>query len=119
MKLQERQTDFYEEGATLLVIGSQPEDPELGASKARQHGITYPILYDPDTNATRRLGLWSDRMQMPFMGYIIVDETGRIVRGDQVLSEAGGSASDNIDEILAALEDAQNSEPATRALDNG
>jgi hypothetical protein len=51
---------------------------------------------------------------MPFMGYVIIDKSGRIVDGEQVLSEAPGAANDSIDQILSALEEAQK---AVAALD--
>lgn len=103
MELQGRQTDFEEDGAALVVLGSLPESMDAATNQARSHGITYPILYDAGTSVTRRLGLWSDVMEMPFMGYVIIDKSGRIVAGDQVLSEAKGAAAKNIERILSAL----------------
>jgi len=43
-------------------------------------------------------------MDMPFMGYVVIDKSGRVVASDLVLSEAKGAAPDNIDEILSALD---------------
>ncbi len=103
MELQGRQGEFRAKGAALFVLGSRPESMDMAKSKASSDGITYPILYDAQTNATRKVGLWSDRMGMPFMGYVIIDKSGRAAAGDQVLSEATGSASANIDLILADL----------------
>ena len=107
MELQGRQTDFGEKGAALVVLGSLPESMEAATNKAKSHGITYPILYDAETSVTRKVGLWSDVMEMPFMGYVIIDKSGRIVSGDQILSEAQGAASNNINRILSALQRAQ------------
>ena len=107
MELQERQGDFEERGAALFVLGSLPESVEAATNQAKSHGITYPILYDGQTSATRKVGLWSDVMEMPFMGYVIIDRSGRIVGGDQVLSEATGAAPKNLEQILSALERAQ------------
>ena len=107
MELQDRQDDFKSRGAALLVLGSKPESLDVAQAKARQHGITYPILRDADTSVTRKVGLWSDRMDMPFMGYVVINKSGRVAATDQVLSEARGAATNNIDEILNALDATQ------------
>lgn len=107
MELQDRQDDFEARGAALLVLGSKPEPIDVTREKAMEHGITYPLLYDADTSIARRVGLWSDRMEMPFMGYLVVDRSGRIIAGNRVLSEAKGAAPENIDEILTALDAAR------------
>lgn len=103
MELQGRQGDFQAKGAALFVLGSRPESMETAKAKSSSHNITYPILYDADTAATRQIGLWSDQMDMPFMGYVIIDKSGRFAAGEQVLSEAGGSAAKNVDHILAEV----------------
>ena len=107
MELQDRQDDFSSRGAALLVLGSKPEPLDVATAKAKENGITYPILHDAGTSVTRSLGLWSDHMQMPFMGYVVIDRSGTVVAGEQVLSEAGGAAPDSIDEILGVLDDAR------------
>jgi peroxiredoxin len=107
VELQGQQKEFERRGAVLMVLGSVPEPVDVAEDKARSHGITYPILYDEGTGVTRDLGLWSDHMQMPWMGYVIIDRSGRIVDGEQVLSEAKGAAPENIELILSALERAQ------------
>ena len=114
MELQGRQTDFGEKGAALVVLGSLPESMEAATNKAKSHGITYPILYDAETSVTRKVGLWRDVMEMPFMGYVLIDKAGRIVGGDQILSEAKGAAPKNIDQILSALERAQEAAGSVR-----
>ena len=106
-ELQERQGDFSSRGATLLVLGSKPESVDVGRAKAEEHGITYPILHDAGTSVTRNVGLWSDSMQMPLMGYVVIDRSRRIAAADQVLSEVRGAAPANIDEILSALDRVQ------------
>ncbi len=104
MELQDRQGDFKARGAALFVLGSQPEPVDVARAKATSHSITYPIMYDANTSVTRKVGLWSDQMEMPFMGYIVIDMSGRIVAGEQALSEAKGAAPANIERILSALE---------------
>jgi len=113
VELQDRQGQFEQEGAALVVLGSLPESIDAATNKARSHGITYPIVYDAGTSVTRTLGLWSDRMEMPFMGYVIIAKSGRIVGGEQILSEAKDAAPENIDEILQALRQANAAEYST------
>lgn len=108
MELQDVQEEFKKTGAELVVLGSLPESMETARSEAESRGITYPLLHDAQMSVTRDLGLWSDHMQMPFMGYVIIDKSGRIVAGEQTsLSEANGAARSNADEILAALVEAR------------
>ena len=104
MELQDRQDDFKSRGAALFVLGSKPETVDMAKEKVTEHLITYPILYDADTSVARKVGLWSDRMDMPFMGYVVIDKSGRVAAADQVLSEAKGAAPKNISEILNALD---------------
>ncbi len=87
-----------------MVIGSRPEPLETARRNALAAGITYPLLYDADGKVLRRLGLWSEYMDMPFMGYVIIGPAGRVVAGEQVLAEARGAAPANVDRILAALD---------------
>ena len=106
VELQQRQEDFARRNAALFVVGSKPESRELAEQKANSYGITYPILYDANTRVTKELGLWSEHMQMPWMGYLIIDETGQVVASDLQLAEAKGAAPRNVDAILAALDEA-------------
>jgi len=119
VKLQARQKDFESRDAGFLVVGSRPEPIDVAKQSATKDGISYPILYDSDTSATRSLGLWSDQMQMPFMGYVVIDKSGRIIAGEQVLSEAKGAADQNIDQILRALESVKSGASATARAAGG
>ena len=52
----------------------------------------------------REMGMWSDMMDMPYMGYVIIDKTGRIVARQQTaLSEDKGAGPANVDSLLVAL----------------
>jgi hypothetical protein len=52
--------------------------------------------------------MWSDMMGMPWMGYVIIDKTGKIVSGEQMgLSEARGAAPKNVDKLLKSLSSAR------------
>lgn len=104
MELQERQGDFEERDAKLVVLGSLPEPMDVAIEEAKDRGITYTLLHDAETNVTKKLGLWSDHMEMPWMGYLVIDKSGRIVATELQLSEAPGAAPENIDIILAALD---------------
>ncbi len=97
-----------------MVLGSLPESMDLAKQSANQRGITYTLLRDPDTNVTKKLGLWSDMMDMPWMGYMIIDKSGRVAASDLQLSEAKGAAPATVDTILAALKQAQQAEASGR-----
>lgn len=115
-ELQRRAGDFDAANASLVVLGY--ETGETGRSTAAKHAITsYPLLQEGSPNTfTRSIGMWSDMMNMPFMGYVIIDETGKIVAGEQAsLSEARGAAPANVDEVLAALASARSGATAPRS----
>lgn len=104
VELQGRQADFEQRDAQLVVLGSLPESMDLAKKEAESRNITYTLLYDAETNVTKNLGLWSDMMEMPWMGYMIIDKSGRVVASDLQLNEAKGAAPENIDAILAAFD---------------
>ena len=52
-------------------------------------------------------------MDMPFMGYVIIDKSGKVVAGDQMLSEANGDAPHNVDLMLSVLSRVQSDEGKT------
>lgn len=106
IELQSRQGDFENRGAALLVLGSQPEPMNVAQQNAQAYGISYPLLHDAGTSVTKELGLWSDQMQMPWMGYLVIDKAGRVVASELQLAEAKGAAPRNVDAILAALDEA-------------
>ncbi len=109
-ELQGRQADFEQRGAKLVVLGSRPESLDIAKRHAESHQITYPVLYDANTSVTKQLGLWSDHMEMPWMGYLIIDKSARVAGSDLMLSEANGAGPKNVDTILAALDAAQQAE---------
>jgi peroxiredoxin len=110
VELQARQGEFQTKAASLIVLGSRPESMDTAKTKALSYGLTFPILYDSQTNATRSVGLWSDQMDMPFMGYVIIGKSGNVVAGDQILSEADGDGPHNVDLMLSALSRVQSDE---------
>jgi peroxiredoxin len=104
VELQADQGKFVQRDAKLVVLGSLPESMDVAKKDAEQHGITYTLLRDAETNVTKKLGLWSDHMEMPWMGYLIIDKSGRVAASDLQLSEAKGAGPANVDAILSALD---------------
>lgn len=107
-ELERRAPDFVATNANLVVLGY--ETGQTGKNTATKHGITsYPLLQEGAPHTfTKSIGMWSDMMAMPFMGYVIVDKSGKIVRGEQTsLSEARGAAPANVDQVLKALSEAR------------
>ncbi|MEX2227872.1 MAG: hypothetical protein WEB52_15670 [Dehalococcoidia bacterium] len=82
----------------------------VGQETVQKRGInSYPVLQEyPPYTFTKSIGMWSEHMRMPFMGYVIIDKSGKIVAGQQTsLSEAKGAAPTNVDYVLAALNSAR------------
>ncbi len=113
MELQGRQAEFAQRDAQLVVLGSLPEPIDVAKKDAEQRGITYPLVYDAETSVTKKLGLWSDMMDMPWMGYLIIDKSGRVAASDLQLSEAKGAGPANVDTILAALDGSRQAQPSS------
>ena len=109
-ELERRAPEF--DAADAYVVGLGYETGQTGRDTAVKHGIkSYPLLQEASPNAfTKSIGMWSDMMDMPWMGYVIIDKSGKIVAGEQTgLSEARGAAPKNVDKLLAALSAARNS----------
>lgn len=104
VELQGRQMDFSNRDVELVVLGSKPESDALARDRIAKYGITYTLLYDAGTSITKDLGLWSNSMMMPWMGYLIIDKSGNVAANDLQLSEASGAAPANVNRILKALD---------------
>lgn len=107
-ELQKRAADFGAADASLVVLGY--ETGQTGRTTARKHAVTaYPLLQEGTPNKfTRSIGMWSDHMNMPWMGYVVIDKSGKIVAGEQTsLSEAKGAAPKSVDYLLSALQKAR------------
>lgn len=87
-----------------MVLGSKPESDKLALDRIANYGITFTLLYDADTAVTKDIGLWSYSMQMPWMGYLIIDKSGLVAASDLQLAEAKGAGPANVDRILSALD---------------
>lgn len=103
-ELERRTSDFEAADAYLVVLGY--ETGQTGRDTVQQLGVrSYPLVQeDAPHSFTRSVGLWSDHMDMPFMGYVVIDRSGTIIAGEQAsLSESKGAAAMNVDKLLAAL----------------
>ena len=109
-ELEGRQADFEQRDAKLVVLGSLPESVDLARSEAQRRQLTFSLLHDANASVTQELGMWSDDMEMPWMGYMIIDKSGRVAASDLMLSEAPGAGPESVDMILAALDGAQQAE---------
>lgn len=113
-ELERRAADF--EAADAAVVGLGYEIGQTGQNTATKHSVqSYPLLQEGKPNTfTRSIGMWSDMMGMPFMGYVVIDKSGNIVAGDQTsLSESPGAARRNVDKLLAALGGARDRAPSS------
>lgn len=55
--------DRYEQftAAGYAVIGISPDPPDANAEFARQHGLSFPLLSDPDHEVATRFGAWGTK----------------------------------------------------------
>ena len=68
--------DFYERyGSQVEVVAICPEHWREVPRIAAQHGITFPVLYDPGAEVTKRYELL-EHLRYPFT--VFVDESGRV-----------------------------------------
>jgi peroxiredoxin len=109
-ELQGRQADFEQRDAKLVVLGSLPESVNFARSEAERRHLTFSLVHDANTSVAQELGMWSDDMEMPWMGYLIIDKSGKVAASDLMLSEAPGAGPESVDMILAALDGAQQAE---------
>ncbi len=85
MELQDHLDDFAAAG--VRVIGVSPEPVEVIARFAGRHGVTFPVLADPDSAVIRQYGILNTgvpednpRYGMPFPGAYLTDDDGRITQ---------------------------------------
>jgi peroxiredoxin len=76
-ELDGRQADFEQRDAKLVVLGSLPESPDFARSEAQRRQLTFSLLHDANASVTQELGMWSDDMEMPWMGYLVIDKSER------------------------------------------
>ena len=85
MELQEHVESF--EAAGVRVIAVSPEPHEVIARFTERHGVSYPVLSDPDSAVINQYGILNTEVPedhrlygMPFPGAYLVDADGRITQ---------------------------------------
>lgn len=94
----DRADEVADLGATLVGIAAKDEGSKA-AFKAK-HGLTVPLLADPDGAVAKAYGVWMGPLSMAKRTVFIVDEEGRIAY------EHGNRLSltyDSVDDLKAAL----------------
>lgn len=99
-RLRPRIGELMAEGAA--VLGISRDAPEAAARLTRELGLPFPILSDPQMEVIRAYGMKGEGMEMPDLGYVIIDKQGRI-RTRQIDRRFG----ENLGMILRALREAK------------
>lgn len=89
-------------GAAVLAVSI--DRPDEAARLARDLGLTFPLLSDPQMEVIRRYGMKGSGMQMADMGYVVIDRQGRI-RAKQIDREFGDHVGRILDAVLVAKPD--------------
>lgn len=91
------------EGANAVVLGISILDEASKARFADRHGITFPLLADPDHEVAGRYGVWQEKSNYgrTYMGIArttyLIDPDGRVARRWDKVKVDGHAA-----EVLAA-----------------
>lgn len=54
------------------------DPPATAAQTASQLGVQFPLLSDPSAAVIRQYHMYSQRMRMADMGYVLIDAGGRV-----------------------------------------
>ncbi len=54
------------------------DPPATAAQTASKLGVQFPLLSDPPAAVIRQYQMYSQRMQMAHMGYVLIDAGGRV-----------------------------------------
>lgn len=87
-------------GAAVFAVSN--DSTEGAARLAKELGLPFPILSDPQMGVVRAFAMYGDSMGMPEMGYVVIDKQGRI-HTRQVDRRFG----ENLDSIVRAVRDAR------------
>ncbi len=90
-------------GAAVLAVSIDSQDAARGL--ARDLGLTFPLLSDPEMQAIRRYGMKGSGMQMADMGYVVIDRQGRI-QAKRTDPRFGDNVGLMLDAVIAAKRDA-------------
>ena len=99
-KLPKKVEALTAEGAAVLGISGDSTD--AAGRLVNELGLPFPILSDPRAAVVRAFAMYGTSMEMPEMGYVVIDKQGRI-RTRQVDRQFG----ENFDSIVRALRDAK------------
>jgi peroxiredoxin len=94
---------FAARGAKLLIIDSENQ-PQARAMVQATNATSLGVMFEKDGPVVRQLGLWSNEMQMAWMGYVVTDKSGHVTAVNRSLSEALGAAPASVKEMLSALD---------------
>ena len=86
-------------GAAVLAISIDRPDEARGL--ARELGLTFPLLSDPKMEVIRSYGMKGSGMQMGDMGYVVIDQQGRI-RARELDRQFGDHVGQILDAVLVA-----------------
>jgi thioredoxin-dependent peroxiredoxin len=93
---------FSQSGA--VVLGLSADSVESHKKFKAKHGLTFPLISDPDHKALDAYGVWQEKSLYgrKFMGIVrttvIIDEEGKIAKVFPKVKVSG-----HVDEVLAAL----------------
>ena len=87
-----------------VVLGVSILDEKSKARFATKHGLTFPLLADPDHEVAEKYGVWQEKMRYgrKYMGIVrttyLIDSQGKVARRWDKVSVDG-----HADEVLSAL----------------
>lgn len=76
-----------------MVLGISIDAPSVARHTVTQLGLQFPLLSDPQMRVIRLYDMKGAEMQMAHMGYVIIDQQGRI-RARRIDREFGAHAGD-------------------------
>jgi peroxiredoxin Q/BCP len=88
------------------VLGISILDEKSKAKFAAKHGVTFPLLADPDHEVAEQYGVWQKKTRYgrTYMGIVrttyLIDKSGRVARRWDAVKVDG-----HADEVLAAVEE--------------
>jgi peroxiredoxin Q/BCP len=89
-------------GLDAIVIGISSGDVEAKAAFAAEHGLTVPLLADPDRSVARAYGV-GHRFLGTRRAVVVVDEDGRVAHHSVHLLGLDYAGVDDLREVLARL----------------
>ena len=88
----------------MAVLGVSIDRPDEVGRLARDLGLTFPILSDPQMEVIRRYGMKGGGMKMADMGYVVIGRDGRVL-AKRIDPRFGDNVGLMLDAVLAAKRD--------------